>query len=363
MYRSRKIVFITIEEMNKRLLFCKQYRTIKYEKRQSNEKYMVANIEVKRTNVFLTYRDGGATITYTTRLSDDGPQEKITGVRAYMTLCHYYKVPNMTTNEKLKKKVKIVNGKSQISWIINSAIPMLWSNPLEGGKVHENCYEYDMISAYAWGLLQDIPNTAVEPKYNATVKKGEIGFYLNGDITFNGVANVVFPLMKSPFEKFVTKWFGIKKYGKGEEKIKAKQMLNFAVGYMQRTNPFIRNTIVNRCTNRILELMDENTLYCNTDCLVSKVKRDDLDIGANIGQFKIEHEGKFTYIGFNYQWNDEVPTYRGVVKKWFENWEKKHKRKWTILDEQPPSIELNDYYYDEEKVKIIKNRRLSNERS
>lgn len=356
MYRSRTIRFITIEEMNKRLLFCKNYRNIKFEHRLPKENYLTANIEVKRTNLYLTYREAGETTTYMTRLSDDGPQEKITGVRAYMTLCHYYKVPNMSDNPHLKKKVKIVNGKSQISWIINSAIPLLWSNPIEGAKEHYNCFEYDMISAYAWGLLQPIPDTTKEPKYNTKVKEGEIGFYLNGEITFDGIANIVFPLMESPFKRFVNKWFGIKKYGDKEQSTKAKQMLNFAVGYMQRTNPFIRNTIVNRCTNRILSLIDENTLYCNTDCIVSKVERKDIEIGSNIGQFKIEHEGKFVYIGFNYQWNDDLPTYRGVVKKWFENFEKKYKRKWTILDEQPPSVELNDYYFDESKIKIIKNR-------
>lgn len=158
--------------------------------------------------------------------------------------------------------------------------------------------------------------------------------------------------MESPFKRFVNKWFGIKRYGTPEEKIKAKQMLNFCVGYMQRTNPFIRNTIVERCNLKMEDLIDDNTLYCNTDCIVSLVPRTDIELGGGLGEFHIEHEGTFAYNGFNYQWNYELPTYRGIPKNWFIEFEKKHKRKWTILDDSIPCGNDSEYYFDVKKLQI-----------
>lgn len=354
MFKSKEVKFISIQEFNKHLTFCKKYRDIVYEARKFGEKYLVANIVVDIVNIYLTYREGGKTVTYTTRLDGNGNVHKITGLLAYQTICKYYKVPNMKTFDWMKRNITKVGQKSQISWIIASSVPLLYSNNDKAGKTYNNCWGYDMTSAYAWALTQPIPDTTQQPRFYDTVKEGEIGFLANGTITFDSLANVIFPLMESPFKRFVNKWFGIKKYGTPEESAKAKQMLNFAVGYMQRTNPFIRNTIVERCNLKIESLIDENTLFSNTDSLVSLVERKDLDIGPNIGQFHLEHKGKFAYIGFNYQWNDAVPTYRGVAKQWFINFEQQHHRKWSILDDEVPNIESNTYCYDYAKIRIVR---------
>ena len=64
--------------------------------------------------------------------------------------------------------------------------------------------------------------------------------------------------------------------------------------------------------------MDSNTIYCNTDSLVSIVPRKDIITGQGIGQFKIEKKGKFIFKGFNYQWKGEPPSMRGIPKSWFK---------------------------------------------
>lgn len=353
MYKSKNVKFITIEEFNRHLAYCKKYKEIVFEPRVIGSACYIANIVIDIVKIYLTYRKGDKTITYSTRLDGEDPSTKITGLLAYQTICKYYKVPNMETFEWMEKNSIQIGEKSQIMWVIASAVPLLYSNVEKSCKEYDNCYGYDMTSAYGWALMQPIPDTTKPPRFNSEVKEGEIGFCMDGSTEYEGgYGNIIFPLMESPFKRFVNKWFGIKKYGTKEESIKAKQMLNYAVGYMQRTNPFIRNTIVNRCNDKIKMYMDENTLYCNTDSIVSLVPRKDLPLGDRIGEFHLEHQGTFAYTGFNYQWNHEVPTYRGIAKKWFEGFEKKHKRKWNILKDELPTFEDSEYYFDMEKLQI-----------
>ena len=352
MFKCKNIKFITIEEFNKHLAFCKKNRVVVFEPHKQGQYCNIANIEIDVVNIKLTYKLGSKVTTYQTRIDGGEQPNKITGLLAYQTLCKYYKIPNMKDFKCFRREEHKVNGKSQISWILQASSPLLWSNVEKSGKLYENCIEYDMTSAYGWALTQPLPDTNKKPSFNRIVKEGEIGFRLDGTITFNGSASIIFPLMDSPFSRFVNKWFGIKRYGNDEEKKKAKQMLNFCVGYMQRTNPFLRNTIVERCNMKMEELIDENTLYCNTDCIVSLKPRYDLELGGGLGQFHIEHEGTFAYSGFNYQWNYELPTYRGIPKNWFIEYEKKHKKKWTILDDPIPCEKDSEYYFDYKKLQI-----------
>lgn len=362
-FSSKNIEFLDYKDFNKHLEFCKKYRNIVFEKRKKCESALVANLEVQRVNIYLTYRRGTKTCTYCFRLDNDENPQKITGLQAYCVLCKYYKVPNMSSEAKFKKQIDYNGEKSSISWIIDAAIPLLYSNTEYSGQRLKNCYEYDLVSAYGWALTQPIPDTTKKPRFNSKVKDGEIGFLMDGTITFNSLANIIFPLMESPFKKFVAKWIEIKKSTNKELAIKGKQMINFAVGYMQRTNPFIRNTIVNRCSNYIMDLIDENTLYCNTDSLISKVKRDDIKIKDEIGFFQIKHKGTFAYSGYNYQWNKDVPTYRGVPKKWFDNFKAVNGRAWDILKDDIPGEECNRYIFDIEKLEIRRNKNGKNNKN
>ena len=175
----------------------------------------------------------------------------------------------------------------------------LWKNEKYEGT-RNYAIGYDLNSSYSFAMLKDMPDTSKKPK-TGFIKKGEIGFDFEGKPIFEGWSLWVFPLMESPFKKFVNRWYEEKKNAKTkQQKAKAKGMLNYSVGYLQRVNPFLRSTIIYYANKMIKDLVDENTLYCNTDSLVSLVPRNDLNIGTNIGEFKVEHEGQFAFRGFNY---------------------------------------------------------------
>ena len=89
------------------------------------------------------------------------------------------------------------------------------------------------------------------------------------------------------------------------------------MGNLQNHNPFYRATVVSRANNLIKSLIDENTIYSNTDSIVSLVERHDLPLSKDIGGWKVENKGEFAFIGFNYQWNKEKPHYRGIPRSWF----------------------------------------------
>ena len=86
---------------------------------------------------------------------------------------------------------------------------------------------------------------------------------------------------------------------------------------MQNRNPYIRANIIGLCNDKIKSLIDKNTLYANTDSIVSLIERPELELGDNIGQWKVEHRGKFAYIDYSYQWNETCPSIRGKPKEYF----------------------------------------------
>ena len=112
-------------------------------------------------------------------------------------------------------------------------------------------------------------------------------------------------------------------------KRKAKEYLNFCVGFLQHRDPYTRAQIVGLANDRILSLIDENTIYCNTDSIVSLTERPDLEIGNDIGQWKVEHRDKFAFVGYNYQWGTGLPSIRGKPKTDFEEG-------WDILKDELP---------------------------
>ena len=213
-------------------------------------------------------------------------------------------------------------------------------------------YEYDLNSAYGAAMLTEMPDTSA-PMRAGYVKENEIGFIelpkKNGDgltlvSTRAGYSSFIFPAMDSPFKAFVKTWYEKKK--NPETRAKAKGVLNYSVGYLQRVNVFLRAAILTACNNYISDLLDKNSIYCNTDSIVSLVPRDDLIIGDDVGQWKKDNEGLFAFVGFNYQWRDDPPAYRGVPKTWF-------KMGWDILKDELPKTG-NLYYLDHEKLKVKK---------
>lgn len=180
------------------------------------------------------------------------------------------------------------------------------------------CWSYDINSAFPFAMLKPMPDTTKEPRRNDFIKKGEIGFLKSGGcVTEVGYfADYILPLIDSPFKEFVYNYYKQKKEAKTfEEKAKAKSFLNIATGLFAKkdgkcSNIYIRNAIIHYSNEYIKKYIDENTVYCNIDCIVSLVPRTDIPIGKEIGMFKCEHECQgFKYIkNCIYQWKNDDGT-------------------------------------------------------
>lgn len=160
------------------------------------------------------------------------------------------------------------------------------------------------------------------------------------------MADIKFKLIDTPkkLKDFLIRWYNRKKNSTGNEKLEAKAMLNLPIGYCQRYNPFLRSYVVNTCNKVIKDIIDENTLFWNTDAIFSKVRRPELEIGNEIGQFKEIKCDKLVYVGNVYQINDEDPTYRGISKTWFKSFEKEYGRKYDLLKDYDKTISRINYY-------------------
>lgn len=277
----------------------------------------------------------------------DGQSEQaIDPAQCYATLQKYYKTPDM-------KKVKFLGEYLEMTergTYVSSAKPLVGFERRYDNAEHK-MWVYDLNSAYAWAMCQPIPDTSGEHRENDYVREGEVGFMLDDKCTMitnkGSFAQVIFPLMSSPYKEFAQKYYNIKKTTKDKtEKAKAKQMLVYAVGYLQRHNPFVRSRIVTQCNRYIRSLINDDTAMWNTDAIYSLVPRTDLEIGDNLGQFKLEHEGEIIrHKGCNYQIVGKSVTYRGVPKAWFTDGE------WNLLTDPLP-CRGNIYYLNKETFRI-----------
>ena len=321
----------TVEEMQEHLNFCKKYRgKVIYGPLppKTQLKYYVY-IEDNTVEFRLTYKDlKGRNCTYITR-KDEQPVSINSGLEAFRILNMYCKVPHA----KFPGKTPLISG-------------FLYKNEKYDKTRHSNCYGYDINSSYTYAMTQPMPDTTKEPRKIGIVKADEIGFDENYELVFEGgFAMLIYPKIESPFIKFANTWYNKKKNAKNpEEKKNAKFALNAAVGYLQRINPVLRAAILGYANKRIRDLVDENTLYSNTDSIISLVPRPELKLGTGLGEWKIEHQGDFAYNGFTYQWNQDVPTYRGVAKSWF-------KPGWDLLKDESPKFG-NKYYFNKETFKL-----------
>ena len=337
--------FIDIKSFNNHLQTLKKYNYHIYDEDWEYGKslYYKAYLDIRIKQIKLTYKFAGNIICVHTNLDGSVDEQQITGLEAYRTMSQYYKVPKFDNIDK-----------------IGSASPFLWYNP-KFNCTRNEAICYDLNSAYAWGMLQPMPDTSVKPR-SGTIKKGEIGFIeLPNDIgqmhltaIFKGYCTTIFPLMPSPFQKFVEKWYDKKKKSKTHrEYMKAKNYLVFSVGYLQRTNPYLRSAIITYCNDYIKSLINEDyTLFCNTDSIVSLKEIPELKIGDNVGEWKVEHKGQVAYVDFSYQWNNDLPVYRGVPKSWFP-------KNWDILKHEIPHYG-NKYYFDEKEIKIKRSKLWKN---
>ena len=313
--------------------YCYENKQIEYREKHKGETFGNRAFIVDRLKNFeITYKYGDNPCTYIFDKSsgDTEDHQQITGLEAYRVLSMYTHIN------------KVIDSKEDAPF---SAKGLLWKNKkYEGQRVQAICY--DMNSAYSYAMIQDMPDTSVPPKAKV-IGAGEIGFDVNGNRQTSGYSIYVFRLIESPFKKFVQTYYDKKNKAKTKaERRKAKEYLNFCVGFLQNRDPFTRAQIVGLANDLILSLIDENTLYCNTDSIVCLKEREDLKLGDNIGEWKIEHRGDFAYVGFNYQWNLDKPSIRGKTKSYFKD-------NWDILKDELPECN-NSYYFDRIKGAMLK---------
>lgn len=313
--------------MNKHLKYVYKYRNIQYRQKLECENFLLnAYIEDSVVIFQLTYKYGKSACTYVCRKDGVHNAQQITGIEAFRILSKYYKVPRM--DEKFC-------GRAADGGL--SASPILYYNP-KYNATRQYAYGYDMNSAYAAAMLEDMPDTSV-PMRSGYIEEGkEIGFkeVLNEKTNlttlvpqYKGFSLYIFPLMKTPFTKFVENWYYVKKSCQKKEREKAKNVLNYSVGYLQLVNPFLRATIIGKCNEKIKSLIDEDTLFCNTDSIVS-LRPLDLKIGTEVGEWKLEHKGYVAYREYSYQWSDGKLSYRAIPKTWFP-------KEWDILKDDIPA--------------------------
>lgn len=333
-FSGKKYEAVSVKEMNEILKKIKYTRHIIYnhdvgfdENGCKTTMKLNAWVNIKLTKVEVTFRDGETRQTYICKLDNTEAVIGKTGMEVYRSMQRCYKVP-------------------KYEYIKHSASPLLYSNPkYEGKRIY--AYEYDLNSAYAAILLKDtFPDTSTRLK-PGTVQKGEIGFTLDLQLRHEGEhASVRFKTMPSPYKEYVRKYYNIKSTTTDKDiKMTAKAMLNYGVGYWQKVNPYLRAYVVNSCNEYIESIMDENTILANTDAIFSLVERPELELGNEIGQWKVE-KGIFAYRGLNYQWGLEIPTYRGIPKSWFKDG-------WDILKDEIPHCG-NVWKFDKQKFKLVR---------
>lgn len=354
-YKSHKIIYVEeVNKMNEILEKIKRSCVHIYYREKDPKEYFKWNafITIGDTLLCASFREGTKKpVEYRFSLAgDNNIFETTTGGEAFRISQQYYKIPRLESLE-----------------MFGSASQLLYKNKRFDGK-RVRAYSYDMNSAFPFMMLQPIPNTDTL-EFDAKVGKGQIGFYqskrkytnnMSLEITFEIGRHCEFvcDLMPSPFVDFIKKWYDKKRKASNfRNRQKAKDVMNMAVGVMQNYNPLIRACIIGRCNKFFESLIDSNTIYANTDSIVSVERRKDIEemVGDSIGQFKFERNGEwFAWQKgkMNYQWNDELPTMRGVPKRWFDRFEKINKRKFDILLDYCPDKDMNEFVFDKDKFVI-----------
>ena len=344
-FQRKRIKYITADEMNQHLKYVNKYFNVIYREKLNSEPFKRnAYIKDREVNFELSYKKGSYACTYICRKDSyaETATQQTNGGEAFRILSQYYKVPRV--DEKYC-------GRSDNGGL--SASPFLWYNPKYEGQWIP-AYGYDLNSAYSAAMLQDMPDTSKPMRQGTIIPGKEIGFkeVLNPKKPkttmlvpqYSGFSLYIFPLMKSPFKKFVYTWYNKKVNATTEsEKNKAKGVLNMSIGQLQNVNPFLRAAIVGKCNELVESLIDEDTLFCNTDSIVS-TKPLPLKIGTGIGEWKLEHQCKVAYKGLNYQWENGDLSFRGIPKKWFP-------KGWDITKDNTPKAS-NIYKFNKTTMRL-----------
>lgn len=342
---SRKIKYVSQQEMNEVLLEQKNkfihYGNFDFFMEHGKPMSLAAGsccIYDGEVGFLLTTNYKGQNTWFLTYKDCRDIEQEVNATRVYTNFCLYWSPPKVSAPECI------------------NATPILGYNPdYEGQRI--TAWSYDLNSAYSAAMLRGWIDTSKPPRAKNIDPEKEIGFEYDEVrerwvIQRRGYCMFVFDKMETPkgVREYINKWYEEKRIATAlndkKRKRIAKNHLNYVVGYFQRTNPYLRMWVICSCNEIIEELLDENTLYWNTDSIASRVRRYDIEenLGAGIGEWKMDHEGEVAYIGLSYQWNREKPSYRGVVKSWFPD-------DYDILRDPVPRCG-NDWEFNKETLQL-----------
>ena len=176
-----------------------------------------------------------------------------------------------------------------------------YANPMQACKPLR-VYGYDINSAYPFAMTKPMPDTR-NMYFDTVIGENQVGFdRLLNVITTKGIkCPYVCDLVESPFLKFVQDHYAKKKTAVSkEQRQKEKSYLNIATGIIAIHNPFIRNMIIYHSNTYLKSFVEDyldqeegGVVYCNIDSIYSVDKRDDIPVGPDLGQFKLEHENEY----------------------------------------------------------------------
>lgn len=241
---------------------------------------------------------------------------------------------------------------------------LLYKNPDYDGKATV-AYEYDLSQAYAQMLKLPLPITS-SLKRNAKLDEGQIGFIeIGGSLSLieekGAYCDYVFDVMESPYKKWVDTLFRrCEEAETKEEKDDIKNIYRFAIGCLRNTNEFWRATIVGRCNNLVTKYVSKdpsNVIYCNTDSIVSRVRRLDIENDTEF-IWKLKHEGcifKWQKGKMNYQWDLEMPAMKGPLQRYIKYYNETHEKPWDILIDNVPTHLEHEYKLNRKTLQIEEN--------
>lgn len=238
---------------------------------------------------------------------------------------------------------------------------LMYSNPAyTNTELIDNVYYYDKNSAYlsvlATGWFPDLTQQS-EDRF---VKDGEIGYRRISigerpilQIKLPGeYAEYIYPLKYYPkVVKWAQKQGELLKYLKGvnpQERAAKKQMINAAIGIIRNHNIWIYTFIVGICRRDVEQYISDKTIIANTDGIISIGPIDDIDIGDNLGQFKLEHENiKLRARNNNYILYDQD---EAVIDQKLRGVPKAQREGYTF---DQGVIVKPDYYFDKASLQVM----------
>lgn len=213
-----------------------------------------------------------------------------------------------------------------------TASPYMYKNDAYEGKEIENCTCYDVNKAYLAACRNDMPDTSKELG-SGMVEEDELGFLPTGKVIQHRNKHTEYAQMRDQIKLCMPgefAWYRFKKMPSpllkwvdykieqlndpNRDKHITKESIVCSIGNLQNHNPFIRAAIMGHAENFIRQYKDENTIYCNTDSIVSLTERPDLPLSDKVGDFKVEAKGTFMFYGWDYTWSTGKSAKRGFHK-------------------------------------------------